>query len=67
MTKIPNRKMKFKLNIVVLGFLALCFLIVAIRTVFIACFGKIDGVKYGIKAKNRQMSTNTIRANRGTI
>ena len=67
MTKIPNRKMKFKLNIVVLGFLALCFLIVAIRTVFIACFGKIDGVKYGIKAKNRRMSTNTIRANRGTI
>lgn len=67
MAKMPNRKMKFKLNIVVLGLLALAFLVLAIRTIFIACFAEYEGVKYGVKARNRQMSANVIRANRGTI
>ena len=67
MAKMPNRKMKFKLNIVVLGLLALAFLILAIRTIFVACFAEYEGVKYGVKARNRQMSANVIRANRGTI
>ena len=67
MANMPNRKMKFKLNVVVLGFLALCFLVLTFRTIYIACFAKMDGVKYGIKARSRQMSSNVIRANRGTI
>ena len=67
MSKIPNRNMKFKLNIVILGVLAFCFLILIFRIVYVACFAKIDGIKYGVKARNRQMSSNTIRAGRGTI
>ena len=51
----------------VLGLLTLAFLILIIRTIFIACFAEYEGVKYGIKAKNRQMSSNVIRAKRGTI
>ena len=67
MAKMPNRKMKFKLNVVVLGFLSVGFLILIIRIIFIAFFASIDGVKYGAKARNSQMSATTIRANRGTI
>lgn len=67
MSKLPDKKMRFKLNIIVLGFLTLVFFILSIRTIYIACFAKIDGIKYGVKARNRQMSSNTIRANRGTI
>ena len=67
MAKMPNRKMKFKLNVVVLGFLAIGALILTIRIIFIAFFASIDGVKYGVKARNSQMSATTIRANRGTI
>ena len=67
MAKMPNRKMKFKLNVVVLGFLSIGFLILIIRIIYIAFFANVDGVKYGVKAKNSQMSATTIRANRGTI
>ena len=65
--KPPSKKMRFKLNIIVLGFLTLVFLILSVRTVYIACFAEIDGVKYGVKARNRQMSAVPIKANRGTI
>lgn len=67
MAKMPNRKMKFKLNVVILGFLTICFFILSIRIIYIACFAKINGVKYGVKARNRQMSAVTIRPSRGTI
>lgn len=67
MANMPNRKMKFKLNIIVLGFLALGFFVLTFRTIYIACFAKMDGIKYGVKARSRQMSSNVIRANRGTI
>lgn len=67
MSKLPDKKMKFKLSVVVLGFLTLVFFILCIRTIYIACFAEIDGIKYGVKARNRQMSAVPIRANRGTI
>lgn len=67
MSKIPTKKMKFRLNIVVLGLLAACFLILIGRIVYIACFAEVDGVKYGVKAYNQQLGVDTISANRGTI
>lgn len=67
MSKAPSKKMKFKLNIVVLGFLSLGFLTLIGRVIYIACFAEQDGVKYGVKAYNQQQSADTINANRGTI
>lgn len=67
MAKSPTKKMKFRLNIVVLGILAVGFLILVGRIVYIACFAEVDGVKYGVKAYNQQLGVDTISANRGTI
>ena len=67
MAKSPTKKMKFKLNIIVLGCLALGFLILVGRIVYIACFAEVDGVKYGVMAYNQQLGVDTINANRGTI
>lgn len=67
MPKAPSKKMKFKLNIIVLGILAIGFLFLIGRIVYIACFAEVDGVKYGVKAYNQQLGTDVIHANRGTI
>ena len=63
----PTRKMKFKLNIVVLGLLTLVFTILMGRILYISCFAQVGGVKYGVKAYNQQLGADTINANRGTI
>lgn len=63
----PSRKMKFKLKAIVGGFITLSFLVLAVRIVYIACFAKINGIKYGDKAYNQQLSSEKIKANRGTI
>lgn len=63
----PTRKMKFKLNIVVLGILALVFAVLVGRILYISCFAQVNGVKYGVKAYNQQLGADTINANRGTI
>lgn len=67
MAKAPSKKMKFKLNVVVLGFITLFFAVLIGRVVYIACFAEVDGVKYGVKAYNQQLSADTVNANRGTI
>lgn len=67
MAKAPTKKMRFKLNIVVLGLLAAGFLLLIGRVVYIACFAEVDGVKYGVKAYNQQLTADTVHANRGTI
>lgn len=63
----PTKKMRFKLNIIVLGFLALAFLFIVGRIIYIACFAEVDGVKYGVKAYNQQLGSDVVNANRGTI
>lgn len=63
----PSQKMKFKLKIVVGGFITLCFLILAIRIIYISCFAQINGMKYSEKAYSQQLSSEKIKANRGTI
>lgn len=63
----PSQKMKFKLKIVVGGFVTLCFLILAVRIVYVACFAQINGMKYSEKAYSHQLSSEKIKANRGTI
>lgn len=67
MPKAPTKKMRFKLNIIVLGFLAFAFLVIVGRIIYIACFAEVDGVKYGVKAYNQQMGADVVNANRGTI
>ena len=59
--------MKFKLNIVVLGFLVVGFFILVGRIIYISCFAEVDGIKYGVKAYNQQLSADSVAANRGTI
>lgn len=63
----PSQKMKFKLIAVVGGFVTLSFIVLAIRIIYIACFAKINGVKYKDKAYTQQLSSEKIKANRGTI
>ena len=63
----PSKKMKFKLNIVVLGFLVLGFFVLVGRIIYISCFAEVDGVKYGVKAYNQQLAADCVAANRGTI
>ena len=67
MVKAPSKKMKFKLNIVILGLLAIGFLVLIWRVIYIACFAEVDGIKYSVKAYNQQLSADTVSANRGTI
>ncbi len=67
MVKAPSKKMKFKLNIVILGLLAVGFFILIGRVIYIACFAEVDGIKYSVKAYNQQLSADTVSANRGTI
>ena len=67
MAMIPNRKMKFKLNVVVLGLIVCGFLVLIGRIIYISCFAEIDGVKYGAKAYNQQLCVDNIAANRGAI
>ncbi len=63
----PSQKMKFKLKFIVGGFITLSFLILAFRIVYIACFAKYNGTLYSDKAYNQQLSSEKIKANRGTI
>lgn len=67
MAVLPSKKMKFKLYFFVFGILALMFTFLIGRIVYVACFAEYDGTKYGVKAYNQQMSSDTIYANRGTI
>lgn len=67
MAIMPSKKMKFKLNIVVLGFLIVGFFILVGRIIYISCFAEVDGIKYGVKAYNQQLSADSVAANRGTI
>ncbi len=67
MAKVPDQKLKFKLNVIVGGFIALSFLVLTFRIIYITCFAKINGIKYSDKAYNQQLRAEKIKASRGTI